>query len=272
MSCPGPSFYAIIPANVLYCKEVEPGAKLLYGTLTALAAREGYCWATNKYLGDLYDVDAKTIQRWLASLKDQKFICTEVETGGFQTTRRIWISPEIKKSFTARQKCREGKSKTVTPDDKNVLHIIDIDKHNEEEREEAAPPPPPIPQKIHKRVKIEQTKYDKLCEDFGEPKVVEMMERLDEYADLNPKRFKQYACHAAVIRKWIRDDSSKEASQPQSRGTGNIEWLEKVKKKYYQRQDMIFSKDSVLFVFPYNQECIKCTDRNFREQVINQLK
>lgn len=149
-----PSFYAIIPANVRYCKDIESGAKLLYGELTALAQKEGYCWASNKYLASLYDVDAKTIQRWIASLRNQKFIEVEVETGGFQTTRKIWICPGIKKISTEGQNCQGGQKKIVTPDDKNVLHINTS--INTEEKKE----PPPSPTSLPKKLKTPVTKED----------------------------------------------------------------------------------------------------------------
>lgn len=75
-------------------------------------------------------------------------------------------------------------------------------------REEAQAPQPSLFK--YKRVKMSQDQFNALLKDFGQEKTSEMLDRLDEYADINPKRFKQYASHPAVIRKWIREDKSKE--------------------------------------------------------------
>ncbi len=111
-----PSFFAIIPATVRYCKELEPSAKLLYGELTALMSKEGYCWASNKYLSDLYGVHERTIERWITSLEDQNFIKRDVDNSGSSHPRKIWISD----AFIEK---REGVTKMSGGDDKNVGHI-----------------------------------------------------------------------------------------------------------------------------------------------------
>ena len=36
-------YYSIIPATVLYNKELKPNAKLLYAIITSLSNKEGYC-------------------------------------------------------------------------------------------------------------------------------------------------------------------------------------------------------------------------------------
>lgn len=55
------SYYAVIPATVRYDSSVVPGAKLLYGEITALCNEKGYCWATNDYFSRIYSVSKRTI-------------------------------------------------------------------------------------------------------------------------------------------------------------------------------------------------------------------
>lgn len=49
-------YYSVIPATVLYNKELKANEKLLYAIITSLACKEGYCFATNKYLAEKYQI------------------------------------------------------------------------------------------------------------------------------------------------------------------------------------------------------------------------
>ena len=67
-------YFSIIPATVLYSEDLKPNEKLLYAVITSLANSKGYCYATNKYLGDKFKVDHKTVSRWVSNLEKYNFI------------------------------------------------------------------------------------------------------------------------------------------------------------------------------------------------------
>ena len=64
-----PNYYAIIPANIRYDNTLPPNAKLLYGEITALCNKDGYCHATNEYFAKLYSVSTRTITEWIKKLE-----------------------------------------------------------------------------------------------------------------------------------------------------------------------------------------------------------
>ena len=74
-----PNYYAIIPAEVRYDKQLKPNEKLLYGEITSLATKTGECWASNNYFADLYEVEPETISRWIKDLKDRGYITTRID-------------------------------------------------------------------------------------------------------------------------------------------------------------------------------------------------
>ena len=87
-----PSYYAIIPANVRY-SNLKPNTKLLYGEITALASKEGYCFASNRYFADLYDVTKNTISSWISDLHKAGFVSVQLIKEGNQVIeRRIGIT------------------------------------------------------------------------------------------------------------------------------------------------------------------------------------
>lgn len=69
-----PNYFAIIPANVRYDKNLRDKAKLLYGEITALCNKEGVCWAKNEYFADLYDVTKTTVSTLIKNLIDNGYI------------------------------------------------------------------------------------------------------------------------------------------------------------------------------------------------------
>ena len=85
------SYYAVIPANVRYDKDLKPNAKLLYGEITALCNKHGYCWATNKYFSELYKVSESSISKWINQLIEKNYLSSEIiyEKGDIKSTKRI---------------------------------------------------------------------------------------------------------------------------------------------------------------------------------------
>jgi len=95
------NYFAIIPAPVRYCKDLKANEKLMYGELTALSNDKGFCFASNEYFSNLYDVSKTSISKWISNLEKNGFIKIKMiyEPGTKQIKqRRIYIAPLLNKT------------------------------------------------------------------------------------------------------------------------------------------------------------------------------
>lgn len=101
-----PSYYAIIPSIVRYDERLSASEKLMYGELTCLTNKLGYCYASNSYFAKLYGKDASTISRWVKNLEDCGYITIDYEREGKQIIRRIIKMVHL--PSVVLQNCNEG--------------------------------------------------------------------------------------------------------------------------------------------------------------------
>ena len=80
------AFWSVIPATVLDDMQLQANAKILYGVLSSLMRREGYCWPSNAQLAAAMHCSEDVIRRWLAALQHDGHIQVRVvpnrKTGG----------------------------------------------------------------------------------------------------------------------------------------------------------------------------------------------
>ena len=73
-----PSYYSYLTSAVRYDKRLKPSAKLLYSEITALSSQYGFCWATNRYFADLFEVRTETVSLWINSLVKLEYIESKI--------------------------------------------------------------------------------------------------------------------------------------------------------------------------------------------------
>jgi hypothetical protein len=118
------AYYAIIPANVRYDKDLVPNAKLLYGEITALCNEKGYCWASNQYFAELYNVSDRTIKNWISQLADKGYIQRSVkyrEGTKEIEQRKLFIGRENDFTTSGNYVPDPRENNFTTPSEKNFL-------------------------------------------------------------------------------------------------------------------------------------------------------
>lgn len=95
-----PSYYAVIPSNVRYDEELPANAKLLYGEISALINKDGFCFASNAYFAEVYTCSEDSVSRWISELGKRGYIRQELirDKKGQIVQRKLYLSvsvPEI---------------------------------------------------------------------------------------------------------------------------------------------------------------------------------
>ena len=76
-------YYCVIPSKILGDSELSADEKILYGQISGLANKEGFCWATNEYLATLFadkngnPKTKRTVINWLNNLEAKNYIKRE---------------------------------------------------------------------------------------------------------------------------------------------------------------------------------------------------
>ena len=86
------AYYAVIPASVRYDDSIPANAKLLYGEITALCSKEGFCWATNDYFSKLYGFTKQSISRLISKLEEAGHIRIDTQYNENNSIKRRCIS------------------------------------------------------------------------------------------------------------------------------------------------------------------------------------
>lgn len=121
------SYYAIIPANVRYDKDLAPNAKLLYGEIAALCNEKGYCWASNQYFAELYGVSVLSVKRWVNLLVTKGYVyrtLTYKPNSKEVDKRTLSIDSGIKIDTTSVQNCYDPSIKMMPHLVSKMIRII----------------------------------------------------------------------------------------------------------------------------------------------------
>lgn len=200
------AYYAIIPANVRYDKDLASSAKLLYGEITSLCNEKGYCWASNQYFADLYKVSKITVSRWISTLNKKGYITIETlykEGTKEFIGRHLYITntPINKNVNRYIQNDLEGVNKIVnTPINKNA-------KDNNKDINNTFNNKKDVYTHKHKygeyqHVLLTDKEHTHLVELYGSS-LDEHIKILDEYIETSGKNYKN---HSLVLQKWVHDE------------------------------------------------------------------
>lgn len=93
------NWYAVLPAKVLLSKELSDKQKLLIALISNLSNERGYCFASNRYLGECLDCSESTIKDHLKKLESMGILgrVIKLKENGEVEFRSLIINIDIPK-------------------------------------------------------------------------------------------------------------------------------------------------------------------------------
>lgn len=184
------SYYAVIPATVLFNERLKANEKLLYAVITALSNKEGYCYASNKYLADKLKVDPKTISSWITDLRKQNFIYVEILRNEKQEIIERKIYPHdvpytLNNGYPYPSKNVEPTHQKIEDNNinNNNINTLTVAK-----------------QKFAENVTLYDYEYNNLVSEYGENKAKKCIEELSLY---KKSKGVEYESDFATIKRWV---------------------------------------------------------------------
>ena len=80
--------YVQVPMVVVLDEDLSSTTKLLMGLITTLSMKDGYCYASNRYLSNLLKISKRTISSSITALRRKKY----VEIGNDDSARKIYLA------------------------------------------------------------------------------------------------------------------------------------------------------------------------------------
>ena len=183
-------YFAVIPATVLFNNELKPNEKLLYALITTLSNKEGYCYASNKYLGEKLNVDPQTISRWIGNLRKYNYLVVDIIRNENKEIIQRKIYPNdipylLNNRYPYVSNGQEGIDEKVK---ENNINYNNINTHTVSK------------EKFLENVYLYDFEYKELVNEYGETKANKCIEELSLY-----KKSKgiEYKSDFATIKRWV---------------------------------------------------------------------
>lgn len=185
-------YYSIIPSTILYNKNLKSNQKILYAVITSLSNKEGYCFASNKYLAEKLNVGSNTVSGWITDLRRKNFIQVELIRNDKQEIiqRRIYIN-DIPYNFYKEYPYTINKEEGILQKSKeNNIINNNIKTHTLSKIE------------YQDKVFLYAYEYETLIEKYGQVKTDKCMEELSLY---KKSKDVDYASDYDTIKRWVID-------------------------------------------------------------------
>lgn len=193
-----------IPRHIWLDKNLKPIEKILLAEIESLGGLHDGCFASNQYFADFLDLSKDRTSKLISGLKNKGYITVELsyKEGSYEVDKRI-IKANPSSYF-----CLGGSTHLEGGGENNdyITNNYKINNNNNKTSKKKTTKEPRHKYGEFKNVLLSDKDLEKLKAEYGEELVEKYIKKMDEWIELNGRRYKNYYL---ALRQWMNKEVSK---------------------------------------------------------------
>lgn len=192
-----------IPKEIWLSKDLSSNEKILLAEIDSLGGSSDGCFASNQYFADFFDLSKDRISRLVSGLKNKGYITVELiyKEGTCEVDKRIIKLNPYSYFYQGVQNHQGG----IGENTKDITNNYNINNNNKASKKKTTKE---VRHKYgeFKNVLLSDKDLEKLKTEYGEELVEKYIKKMDEWIELNGRRYKNYYL---ALRQWMNKEVSK---------------------------------------------------------------
>ena len=197
-----------IPRHIWLDKNLKPIEKILLAEIESLGGLHDGCFASNQYFADFLDLSKDRTSKLISGLKNKGYITVELsyKEGSYEVDKRI-IKANPSSYF-----CLGGSTHLEGGGENNdyITNNYNINNNNNKASKKKTTKEVRHKYGEFKNVLLSDKDLEKLKTEYGEELVEKYIKKMDEWIELNGRRYKNYYL---ALRQWMNKEVSKKQTK-----------------------------------------------------------
>ena len=193
-----------IPKEIWLSKDLSTNEKILLAEIDSLGGSSDGCFASNQYFADFFDLSKDRISRLVSGLKNKGYITVELiyKEGTCEVDKRIIKLNPYSYFYQGVQNHQGG----IGENTKDITNNYNINNNNNKTSKKKTTKEVRHKYGEFKNVLLSDKDLEKLKTEYGEELVEKYIKKMDEWIELNGRRYKNYYL---ALRQWMNKEVSR---------------------------------------------------------------
>ena len=192
-----------IPKEIWLSKDLSTNEKILLAEIDSLGGSSDGCFASNQYLAEFFDLSKDRISKLISGLKNKGYITVELiyKEGTCEVEQRLIRIVPSSYFYLGGQNYLGG----IGENNDYITKQYNINNNNKASKKKTTKEPRHKYGEF-KNVLLSDKDLEKLKTEYGEELVEKYIKKMDEWIELNGRRYKNYYL---ALRQWMNKEVSK---------------------------------------------------------------